>query len=137
MILSSDLAPKFKAVCPTFGQECASVLFQRGLIAEKDQDRVAEVIGQFAGAAEPAAAELSQQRLITQQNKAAVSEFIKRVVKRLLLKTNGLSGDELGRILGIDRALAFRILKGTRSLTADHIKTLVTRLIVSADAPSV
>jgi len=134
MMLSSDLAPKFKAACPTFGQECATVLSQRSLIAEKDQKQVAEVIGLFVGAAEPAAAELSKQHLITQSNQAAVSEFIKRVIKRLLLKTNGLTSDELGRTLGIDRAGALRILKGSRSLTNEQIKTLITRLVVSAES---
>jgi len=132
MILSSDLAPHFKAACPTFGQECAAVLSQRGLIAEKDQNQVADAISQFAGAAEPAAAELAKQHLIVPSNQAAVSEFIKRVIKRLLLKTNGLTTDELARILGIDRTGATRILKGNRSLTNEQIKTLITRLSVGA-----
>jgi len=112
------------------------VLFQRSLIAEKDAARVAAVITQFFGAAEAAAAELSLLCLITRQNQAAAAEFIKRVVRRFLLKANGLSGDDLGRILGVDRVLARRIMKGTRSLTPDHIKVLVARLIVSADLPT-
>jgi methylphosphotriester-DNA--protein-cysteine methyltransferase len=105
------------------------------LIAEKDERQVAEVIVRFAGAAEPAAAELSQRCLITHQNQAAVSEFIKRAVRRFLLKANGLSGDELGRVLGVDHLLARRIMKGTRNLTVDHIKVLVDRLMVNAGVP--
>jgi len=135
MISTFDPVTHLKAICPTYGQECAGVLLQRGLIAEKDLDRVAEVIVRFFGAAEPAAAELNQLCLISPPNQAAVTEFIKRVVRRFLLKANGLSGDDLGRILGVDRVLARRIMKGTRSLTADHIKLLVARLIVSADIP--
>jgi antitoxin component HigA of HigAB toxin-antitoxin module len=136
MISTFDPVTQLKAICPTYGQECAGALFQRSLIAEKDVKQVAEVIGRFFGAAEPAAAELSKLCLITHLNQAAVSEFIKRVVRRFLLKANGLSGDELGRILGVDRVLARRLMKGTRSLTPEHIKLLVARLIVSADTPS-
>lgn len=46
---------------------------------------------------------------------------------------NGLTGDDLARIIGVDRSIAYRILKGTRNLTADHIKKLAARFVVSAD----
>ena len=52
---------------------------------------------------------------------------------KFLLEDNDLTGDDLGRIIGIDRSIAYRILKGTRSLTADHIKKLSARFAVSAD----
>ena len=52
---------------------------------------------------------------------------------KFILKDNGLSGDDLGRIIGVDRSIAYRILKGARNLTADHIKKLTTRFAVSAD----
>jgi HTH-type transcriptional regulator/antitoxin HigA len=52
---------------------------------------------------------------------------------RFLLENNGLSGDDLGRILGVDRSIAYRILKGTRKLTAEHLKKLSARFRVSAD----
>ena len=52
---------------------------------------------------------------------------------RFLLSENDLSGDDLGRILGVDRSIAYRILKGTRSLTAEHVKKLAVRFSVSAD----
>lgn len=52
---------------------------------------------------------------------------------KYLLESNDLSGDELGTILGVDRSIAYRILKGTRQLTAEHIKKLSARFAVSAD----
>ena len=52
---------------------------------------------------------------------------------KYLLESNNLSGDDLGGILGVDRSIAYRILKGTRQLTAEHIKKLAARLAVSAD----
>ena len=52
---------------------------------------------------------------------------------KFLLEDNDLTGDDLGRIIGVDRSIAYRILKGTRSLTADHIKKLSGRFTVSAD----
>jgi HTH-type transcriptional regulator/antitoxin HigA len=52
---------------------------------------------------------------------------------KFLLDDNGLSGDDLGRIIGVDRSIAYRILKGVRHLTADHIKKLSARFAVSAD----
>jgi len=132
MISLFDPMPQFKAPCPKYGQECASVLFQHRLIAETDQEKVAEVVALCAGEAEPAAAALSQRCLISRQNQAAVAEFIKRAVRRFLLKANDLSGDELSRVLGVDHVLARRIIKGTRHLTADHIKVLVARFMEHA-----
>ena len=52
---------------------------------------------------------------------------------KFLLNENGLSADDLGSIIGVDRSIAYRILKGTRSLTAAHIKKLSSRFEVSAD----
>ena len=124
MISTFDLAPKFKTGGPTFGQECANVLFQRNLITEANKEQVAEVIGRFASAAESATSELTRRRLIDEQNEAIVTEFIRRTVRRFLLKSNGLSGEALGRALGVDRSIVRRILKGTRSLSAENIKTL-------------
>ena len=112
------------------------MLLQRSLIVGEDLERVAEVVVRFLGVAEPAAAELHQLGLVSHQNQAAAAEFIKRVVRRFLLKANGLSGEDLGRILGVDRVLARCLMKGTRSLTPDHIKLLVARLIVNADIPA-
>ncbi len=52
---------------------------------------------------------------------------------KFLLSENDLSADGLGRIIGVDRSIAYRILKGARNLTADHIKKLSARFCVSAD----
>jgi hypothetical protein len=132
MILPFEHDAQFKAAGPTFGSECASVLFQRGMIAENDKAQVAATIGQSTGSAALAAAELSQQHLITQQNKAVVAEFMNRVAKRMQLKAKGLTGCEPGS----RRARAYRILKSTSLLTADRLTTLVTRLVVSAETPT-
>jgi HTH-type transcriptional regulator/antitoxin HigA len=52
---------------------------------------------------------------------------------RFLLKENDLTADDLGSIIGVDRSIAYRILKGARNLTAGHIKKLSSRFAVSAD----
>jgi antitoxin component HigA of HigAB toxin-antitoxin module len=52
---------------------------------------------------------------------------------KYLLKETGLSADDLGTIIGVDRSIAYRILKGARNLTAEHIKKLSSRFVVSAD----
>jgi plasmid maintenance system antidote protein VapI len=45
-------------------------------------------------------------------------------VRRYLLKINDLSGADLGRILGVNRMTASRIMKGTSNLTSEQIKKL-------------
>lgn len=50
-----------------------------------------------------------------------------------LLEENRLGGDDLARIIEVDRSVAYRILKGERGLTAAHIKALCTRFGTSAD----
>lgn len=52
---------------------------------------------------------------------------------RFLLTENGLSGDDLAKIIGVDRSIAYRILKGTRNLTVDHVRKLALRFRVSTD----
>lgn len=52
---------------------------------------------------------------------------------RFLLQENDLGGDDLASILAVDRSTAFKILKGTRRLTAEHIRKLASRFHVSAD----
>lgn len=52
---------------------------------------------------------------------------------RYLLEENDLGGDDLAKILGLDRSAAFRILKGERQLTTAHIKALRDRFGASAD----
>ena len=50
-----------------------------------------------------------------------------------LLEENRLGGDDLAKIIEVDRSVAYRILKGERGLTAAHIKALCSRFGTSAD----
>jgi HTH-type transcriptional regulator/antitoxin HigA len=52
---------------------------------------------------------------------------------KFLLEEHGLSAADFGEIIGVNRSVAYRILKGTRNLTTEHVKTLATRFAVSAD----
>ena len=52
---------------------------------------------------------------------------------KFLLEENGLTAEDLGDVIGVNRSIAYRILKGSRNLTADHIKKLGDRFAVSAD----
>jgi HTH-type transcriptional regulator/antitoxin HigA len=52
---------------------------------------------------------------------------------KYVLEESGLGGDDLADILGVDRSVAYRILKGDRGLTASHIKALCARFGLSAD----
>jgi len=124
MISPSDPAPKPSAVAQTLGHSCADVLIRRNLVAEEDKEMIAEVINRFSGVAESVTSELSRRCLIREQNESAVTEFTKREVRRYLLKLNDLSGADLGRILGVNRLTASRIMKGTSNLTTEQIKKL-------------
>ena len=50
-----------------------------------------------------------------------------------LLAENELSGDDFAKIVGVDRSVAYRILKGERGLTTDHIRRLADHFSVRAD----
>jgi HTH-type transcriptional regulator/antitoxin HigA len=52
---------------------------------------------------------------------------------KYVLGENGLTGEDLAKIVGVDRSVAYRILKGERGLTTAHIKALRERFGVSAD----
>lgn len=52
---------------------------------------------------------------------------------RYLLGENALGGDDLAKILEVDRSVAFRILSGERQLTTGHLKALRERFGVGAD----
>lgn len=53
---------------------------------------------------------------------------------RLLLTENDLTGDDLATLLGVDRSVAYKILKGSRNLTTEHIRKLADRFAIRADA---
>lgn len=50
-----------------------------------------------------------------------------------ILKENSHTGDDLAAMLKVERSVAYRILNGTRNLTADHIRLLAKRFRVSGD----
>lgn len=52
---------------------------------------------------------------------------------KFLMKENQLTGDDLGGILGVDRSTAYKLLKGTRQLTVDHVRRLTDRFKISAE----
>lgn len=52
---------------------------------------------------------------------------------KFLLTENGLTAGDLAGIIGVNRFIASRILKGGRDVSADHVKKLAARFAVSAD----
>jgi len=52
---------------------------------------------------------------------------------KFLLEEHGLGAADVAEIIGVNRSVAYRILKGTRNLTAEHVKKLAARFAVSAD----
>jgi hypothetical protein len=112
------------ATRPSLCSVCATVLISRDLVAAEDQPLIEEVVARLSGVAESITSELSRRCLIAADNESIVKEFIRRTVKRYFLKTCGLSEEELGRILGVEKAVAHRILKGTIGLTDEHIRKL-------------
>jgi antitoxin component HigA of HigAB toxin-antitoxin module len=52
------------------------------------------------------------------------------------LAKGNFAGDDVADLLGvdIDRSVAYRILKQTSNLTAEHIRRLAERFAISADA---
>ena len=118
------LAQKSKSPLPTLGSECAGVLISRNLIAAEDKALIEEVVERFSGVAESITSELSRRCLVAVESESIVKEFIKRTVNRYYLKTCGLTDEELGRILGVEKEVAHSILKGKLPLTTDNLKKL-------------
>jgi len=52
---------------------------------------------------------------------------------QFLLSENDLTGDDLAKLLGVDRSTAYKVLKGTRNLTTEHLRLLALRFSVSSD----
>ena len=50
-----------------------------------------------------------------------------------LLHENGMNASDLARLLGVHVSMGSKILKGERSLTVDHLKTLAKRFRVRPD----
>lgn len=64
---------------------------------------------------------------------SALSRLSPKVTLQHLLNDNDLTGDDLALILNVDRSAAYKILKGSRNLTTDHIRRLCDRFAVQAD----
>jgi len=52
---------------------------------------------------------------------------------KYVMEEHDLTGDDLARILGIERSVAYRILNGRRNLTVAHIKALSAHFNVSPE----
>jgi len=50
---------------------------------------------------------------------------------KYLMEEHDLNGDDLAGILGVDRSLAYRILRAERNLTPAHMKTLAAHFGVT------
>ena len=74
---------------------------------------------------------------LVESYEAATSPLVKKTsgiaALKYLLKENSMTGEDLGRLLGIDRSMAFKILKEKRRLTTEHVKKLSARFRVAAD----
>jgi HTH-type transcriptional regulator/antitoxin HigA len=54
-------------------------------------------------------------------------------VLKYLLQENGLNASQLAALLGVDRSLGAKIVRGERKLTAEHISRLTKRFAVRAE----
>ena len=52
---------------------------------------------------------------------------------QFLMRENQLTGDDLAGMLGVDRSTAYKLLKGGRNLTTEHIRILGDRFKVGAE----
>lgn len=91
-----------------------------GHALNRDQEDYLEILGDLIESYE-------------EENLPALPKVTGPKLVRYLLEENGLTGDDLARLLKVDRSVAYRILKGTRNLTTDHIRKLCDRFSVRAD----
>lgn len=91
-----------------------------GHALNRDQEDYLEILGDLIGSYE-------------EEKLPALPKVTGPKLVRYLLEENGLTGDDLARLLKVDRSVAYRILKGTRNLTTDHIRKLCDRFSVRAD----
>ena len=52
---------------------------------------------------------------------------------KYLLQENGLNASQMAVLLGVDRSLGAKIVRGERKLTAEHISKLTKRFAVQAE----
>lgn len=82
-----------------------------------DQDDYLELLGQIVEAYEA--------ETVSNPKPASPSQVL-----RFLLREHGLTGEDLAKVLGVDRSQAYRILKGARALTVEHIRNLSAKFAV-------
>lgn len=113
--------------------ELVAALPPRPLHDAKDYDRAVEMIGRLVGYKLNRDQEdyLEALTVFVERYEAEHDETqvdVRRVrgvdVLRSLLEDHGLSGADLSRMLGASRSLGPMILRGERSLTAEHARVL-------------
>lgn len=67
------------------------------------------------------------------ENLPALPKLTGPKMLQYLLAENDLTGDDLAHLLKVDRSVAYKLVKGTRNLTTDHIRRLCERFSVRAD----
>lgn len=92
-----------------------------GARLNKDQEDYLEILSQIVEAYE-------------KENVKPLRRIAGIELVQLLLEENGLTGDDLAELLGVDRSVAYKILKGSRNLTTAHVRKLANRFVISADA---
>ena len=92
-----------------------------GFRLNKDQEDYLEILSQLI--------EAYEEDNLKAQRKISGIELV-----RYLLDENDMTGDDFAKLLNIDRSVAYKILKGARSLTAEHIRKISERFLISADA---
>jgi HTH-type transcriptional regulator/antitoxin HigA len=105
----------------SFENTVAIVDSMAGAQLNEDQDDYLEILSQLIETYEDAHVKLPR--------KVAGIKLV-----RFLLEENDMTGDDLAGLLGVDRSVAYKILKGTRNLTAEHIRKIADRFLISADA---
>jgi len=92
-----------------------------GFRLNRDQEDYLEILSQLI--------EAYEEENLNAQRKISGIELV-----RYLLDENDMTGDDFAKLLDVDRSVAYKILKGARSLTAEHIRKISERFLISADA---
>jgi len=92
-----------------------------GFKLNNDQEDYLEILSQLI--------EVYEEANLKTQTKFSGIELV-----RFLLDENDMTGSDLAALLDVDRSVAYKILKGARSLTAEHIRKISERFLISADA---
>lgn len=68
-----------------------------------------------------------------EENLPALPEIKGTKLLQYLLEEHEMTGDDFAKLLKVDRSAGYKILKGTRNLTTDHIRRLSERFSVRPD----